>query len=245
MTKNVEIFDSTLRDGAQSEGISFSVNDKLNIVKALDEVGVQFIEAGNPGSNPKDLEFFEKVKHLKLKNAYLVAFGSTRRRDIKAADDQNVQSILSADTEYVSIFGKSWDFHATDIINTTLEENLNMIEDTISYLTSKGKKVIFDAEHFFDGYKSNSDYAIKTLKTATKAGAISVVLCDTNGGCLPSEISDITKNVCKEIDTVVGIHCHNDSGVAVANSIVAVEAGATHIQGTFGGFGERCGNAIW
>jgi len=243
MAKNVEIFDSTLRDGAQSEGISFSVSDKLNIVKALDGVGVKFIEAGNPGSNPKDLEFFKKIKNIKLENAHIVAFGSTRRRNINAEDDNNVKSLLSADTEYITIFGKSWDFHVTDIINTTLEENLNMIKDTISYLKSKGKKVIYDAEHFFDGYKNNPEYALKTLEIAKEAGAISVVLCDTNGGCLPNEIFEITKTVCDKVNIKVGIHCHNDSGVGVANSLLAIQAGATHVQGTFGGFGERCGNA--
>lgn len=243
MSNNVEIYDSTLRDGAQGEGISFSVNDKLKIVKALDDLGVQFIEAGNPGSNPKDLEFFKRVKEFELVSAKLVAFGSTRRRDISAKDDTNVKSILSADTEYIAIFGKSWDFHVTDIINTTLEENLRMIEDTISYLVSKGKKVVFDAEHFFDGYKNNSEYAIASLKAAEKGGAYRLVLCDTNGGCLPNEILEITKVVCEQTDLIVGIHSHNDSGLAVANSILAVDAGARQVQGTFIGIGERCGNA--
>lgn len=243
MSKKIEIYDSTLRDGAQGEGISFSVKDKLNIVKALDEIGVQYIEAGNPGSNPKDLEFFEEVKKLKLKTSKLVAFGSTRRRNIKVEDDANVKSLLQADTEYIAIFGKSWDFHVTDIINTTLEENLNMIRDTIRYFTEKGKKVVYDAEHFYDGYKANKEYAIKTLKAAAESGAVTLALCDTNGGCMPSEIYEITKDVSKELDTPLGIHCHNDSGMAVANSIMAVEAGANQVQGTFVGFGERCGNA--
>lgn len=243
MGRKIVIYDSTLRDGAQGEGISFSANDKLKIVKALDEIGVDYIEAGNPGSNPKDLEFFERVKGMKLENSKLVAFGSTRRKSIRPEEDENIKSLLKAETDYVAIFGKSWDFHVTDIINATLEENLLMIEDTIKYLLEKGKKVFFDAEHFFDGYKANREYALLSLKAAKKAGASSLVLCDTNGGCMPNEISEITKQVMKELDMTLGIHCHNDSGVAVANSVNAVEAGATEVQGTFIGFGERCGNA--
>ncbi|MFP4697419.1 MAG: citramalate synthase [Eubacteriales bacterium] len=240
----IEIFDSTLRDGAQAEGISFSVGDKLKIVKAMDSMGISYIEAGNPGSNPKDLEFFKRVKELELKNAKLTAFGSTRRRNIKVEDDGNVQSLLEANTEAVAIFGKSWDFHVTDIIRTTLEENLKMIEDTISFFKEKGKEVIFDAEHFYDGYKANKEYALKALQAAVKGGADVLALCDTNGGCMPLEIYDITKVVSERFfDTTIGIHCHNDSGMAVANSIMAVEAGATHVQGTYIGFGERCGNA--
>ncbi|PKM52325.1 MAG: citramalate synthase [Firmicutes bacterium HGW-Firmicutes-7] len=243
MGKKVVIYDSTLRDGAQGEGISFSAGDKLKIVKALDEIGVDFIEAGNPGSNPKDLEFFQRVKEIKLNHSKLVAFGSTRRKGLKPEDDDNIKSLLSADTQYIAIFGKSWDFHVTDIINATLDENLAMISDTIEYLVGNKKKVIFDAEHFFDGYKANKEYAIESLKSAKKAGASSLVLCDTNGGCMPKEIAEITEHVYKELDMTLGIHCHNDSGVAVANSISAVEAGVTEIQGTFIGFGERCGNA--
>lgn len=243
MGKKIVIYDSTLRDGAQGEGISFSAGDKIKIVKVLDEIGVDYIEAGNPGSNPKDLEFFQRVKDLKLKHAKLVAFGATRRKGIKPEEDDNIKSILSAETECVAIFGKSWDFHVTDIINATLEENLVMIQDTIEYLVHKKKKVIFDAEHFFDGYKANSEYALKALKAAKVAGASSLVLCDTNGGCMPDEIAEITKHVYKELGMTVGIHCHNDSGVAVANSLMAVAAGATEVQGTFIGFGERCGNA--
>lgn len=241
--KQIEIFDSTLRDGAQARGISFSVEDKLKIVKSLDSLGVRYIEAGNPGSNPKDLEFFKKAKDIKLKNAELVAFGSTRRRGIDASEDKNVMSLLSAEVGSIAIFGKSWDFHVTDIINATLDENLKMIEDTIAYLVSKGKKVVFDAEHFFDGYKANPEYALKSLEAAVSGGASCLSLCDTNGGCFPTEVYDITKVVCEKFKGVtVGIHCHNDCGMAVANSIMAVEAGATHIQGTFIGFGERCGN---
>lgn len=243
MNNKITVFDSTLRDGAQAEGISFSVEDKIKIVKALDILGVKYIEAGNPSSNPKDLEFFKKIKKIKLKNAKIVAFGSTRRCGVSAQEDKNVNSLLSADTEAVAIFGKSWDFHVTDIIHTTLEENLNMISDTISYFKSMNKEVIFDAEHFFDGYKKNPEYALKTLECAFNSGADSLTLCDTNGGCFPDEIYNITKKVYDKFKTVVGIHCHNDCGMAVANSIVAVDAGASLIQGTYTGFGERCGNA--
>jgi len=239
----IDIYDSTLRDGAQGEGISFSVLDKLNIVKELDELGVPFIEAGNPGSNPKDLEFFEEVQKIQLKQAKLVAFGSTRRKNIKACDDVNVQSMLKANTEYVAIFGKSWDFHVTDIINTTLDENINMIEDTITFMNEQGKKVVYDAEHFFDGYKNNKEYALLTLVTAAKSGVDSIVLCDTNGGTSPSEVAEITKDIVSKLDCKIGIHCHDDIGTAVANTLLAVEAGATHVQGTMIGFGERCGNA--
>jgi 2-isopropylmalate synthase len=211
---------------------------------ALDEMGIPFIEAGNPGSNPKDLEFFEEIKKLELKHSQIVAFGSTRRRDIKAEEDANVQSMLQADTKHVAIFGKSWDFHVTDIIHTTLDENLRMIDDTIRFMIEQNKEVTYDAEHFFDGYKNNQSYAMATLEAAVKAGAKRIVLCDTNGGCLPNEIFTITKLVCETFDqTIIGIHTHNDSGVAVANSLMAVEAGAIQVQGTFVGFGERCGNA--
>lgn len=243
MPKKIEIFDSTLRDGAQAEGISFSVEDKIKIVKALDSLGITYIEAGNPGSNPKDLEFFKKMKNQKLKNAKLTAFGSTRRPGISVEEDINIQSLLEANTPTVAIFGKSWDFHVTEIIKTTLEENLNMLTDTISFFKSKGKEVIFDAEHFFDGYASNPEYAMATLRAAEEGGADCLVLCETNGGAFPKDIYAITKKVVEGFNTKVGIHCHNDSGMAVANSIMAVEAGATHVQGTYLGFGERCGNA--
>jgi 2-isopropylmalate synthase len=237
------IFDSTLRDGAQGEGISFSVQDKLHIVRALDELGVAFIEAGNPGSNPKDLEFFEEVKKITLGNARLVAFGSTRRKDVKAEDDSNLRSLLSAGTECVTIFGKSWDFHVTEILRASLEENLAMIRDTIAFLVSEGKTVIYDAEHFFDAYKANAPYAMDTLKAAAEGGAAVLVLCDTNGGSMPDEIFQTTALVVRELKVPVGIHCHNDAGLAVANSLLAVKAGATEVQGTLIGFGERSGNA--
>lgn len=241
--KSVRIVDSTLRDGAQAEDISFSVQDKLNIVHTLDELGVSYIEAGNPGSNPKDLEFFQRMQNTPLKNAKLAAFGSTRRRDIQVEDDSNIQSLLQAQTPVVCIFGKTWDFHVTEIIQTTLEENLNMIESTIRYLKGKGKEVIFDAEHFFDGYKHNPTYAMQAILAAQNGGADFVCLCETNGGAFPSEVFEIVQTVCHELKIPVGIHTHDDGGMAVANSIMAVEAGATQVQGTLLGFGERCGNA--
>lgn len=242
--KRLEIFDSILRDGAQGEGISFSVQDKLNIVHALDEFGVAYIEAGNPSSNPKDIEFFQKASKLKLKNSKLCAFGSTRRKGMRADEDENVLSLLKAETPTVSIFGKSWDVHATEIIKVSLEENLAMVKETVSFLKSKGKELIFDAEHFFDGYKNNPGYALKVLEAAAEGGADALCLCDTNGGTFPDEVFEIAKLVCEKFPMLrIGIHCHNDTGCAVANSLMAVKAGAVQIQGTFIGIGERCGNA--
>lgn len=244
--RTVEIFDSTLRDGAQGEGISFSVQDKLNIVKTLDELGISYIEAGNPGSNPKDLEFFQEVKKIKLQNARLVAFGATRRKDISVESDVNLQSLLVAETSHVAIFGKSWDFQVREILKATLEENLSMIYETVAFLTKNNRKVIFDAEHFFDGYKANPEYALMSLKSAVKGGAICLSLCDTNGGTMPSQIKEIVEKVVKEFTpegVTIGIHTHNDTGMAVANSVIAVEAGAGQVQGTFIGIGERTGNA--
>jgi len=240
---HVVVYDSTLRDGAQAQGVSFTVEDKLKIVQRLDELGVGYIEAGNPGSNPKDLEFFERVSALKLKHAKIIAFGSTRKVGTKAAEDRNLQSLLSANTFAVAIFGKSWDYQVTDILRTTLDENLNMIADTVAYLVSQGKEVVFDAEHFFDGYKANESYAFATLQAAADAGATVLCLCDTNGGTFPDEVSEITKKVVKRFGVQVGIHCHNDCEMAVANSVAAVQAGATQVQGTINGIGERCGNA--
>ncbi|HOK82325.1 MAG: citramalate synthase [Clostridiales bacterium] len=242
--KKIEIFDSSLRDGAQSEGISFSVQDKLNIVKALDDFGVAYIEAGNPGSNPKDIEFFEKARGLKLKHAKLCAFGSTRRKNLKVEDDPQVKSLLNAGTQTVVIFGKSWDLHIKEILGITKEENLSLVYDTVSYLKANGKEVIFDAEHFFDGYKADPECALSVLDAAERGGADVLTLCDTNGGTLPSEIYEITTVVAKKHpSTRISIHCHNDTGCAVANSMMAVAAGATQVQGTFIGIGERCGNA--
>jgi 2-isopropylmalate synthase len=240
--KKLEMFDSTLRDGAQGEGISFSLEDKLKILTCLDSFGIDFVEAGNPGSNPKDLEFFKRAEKLGLKTK-LTAFGSTKRKEINPEDDDNVKALLSANTEYIAIFGKSWDMHVDKILRVSLEENLDMIERTIKYLVGLGKQVIFDAEHFFDGYKNNADYAIETLKAAERAGARTLCLCETNGGCFPEEIEKIIREVNKHVNTPLGIHCHNDSGCGISNSMAAVYAGANHVQGTFIGIGERTGNA--
>ncbi len=242
---SIDVLDSTLRDGSQGEGISYSVQDKIHIVQALDELGVKYIEAGNPGSNPKDMEFFQKAKELKLKNARLVAFGSTRRKDSSCAEDANLQSLLSADTEDVVIFGKSWDFQVTEVLHATLKENLDMIRDTCEYLTKRGKNVIYDAEHFFTGYQKNKDYALQSLKAAVEGGATVLCLCETKGGCMMDDLKEAVETVVGEFGQAVkiGIHTHNDSGLAVANSLVAVKAGATHVQGVLLGFGERTGNA--
>lgn len=243
MSEKIILFDSTLRDGAQAEGISFSVEDKIRVLETLDRVGIDIIEAGNPGSNPKDIDFFERVKDIELKHSKLCAFGSTRRSGIGVEDDTNLQAIIQADTPAVAIFGKAWPFHITEIIKTTLDENLAMVEDTMAFLKANGKAVTFDAEHFFDGYKMDPAYAVEVLKAAERGGAECAALCDTNGGTLPMEIMEIVKHVASEVDIAVGIHCHNDSGLGVANSIMAVQAGARQVQGTFLGYGERCGNA--
>lgn len=240
----LEIFDSTLRDGAQGEGISFSVSDKLRIVRTLDEFGVDYIEAGNPGSNPKDIEFFERAAKEKPRHAKLCAFGSTRRKNLAVEEDPNVISLLKAQTDVVSIFGKSWDLHVEKVLNTTLDNNLTLVYDTVRFFKEHGKEVIFDAEHYFDGFAANPDYARKVLRAAAEAGADVLCLCDTNGGTLPMDIYREVKNICGLYPGMrVGIHCHNDTGCAVASSILAVEAGAVQVQGTFTGIGERCGNA--
>lgn len=241
--KKIDIYDSTLRDGAQALGISFTVADKLKIVEKLDYLGVSYIEAGNPGSNPKDLEFFREVAKLNLSTSKIIAFGSTRRPGIKVMDDANVVSLLKADTEAVAIFGKSIDNQVTEILKTTLDENINMIYETISFFKSQGKEVVFDAEHFYDGYRLNEEYALATLKAAQEAGADSICLCDTKGGSFPIDIYNITKKVVDMLNVPVGIHAHNDNGMGVACSITAVQAGAKQVQGTINGFGERCGNA--
>lgn len=241
--KKVEIYDSTLRDGAQMHKISFSIQDKIKIVKKLDEFGVSYIEAGNPGSNPKEKEFFKKIKEIKLENSKLVAFGSTRRSGILAKDDENLQAILEAETRFVTLYGKAWDFHVKEILKTTLVENLKMISSSIKFMVKNRREVFFDAEHFFDGYKNNPEYAIQVIKTAVEAGASRIILCDTNGGTLTTEIAQITKYVCKNFkNTKFGIHCHNDMDLAVANSLIAVDTGIVQIQGTINGLGERCGN---
>lgn len=237
------LYDTTLRDGTQGEGISLSVDDKLKIAKKLDTLGIHYIEGGWPGSNPKDMDFFRRAKELELTNAVITAFGSTRRAGIDVSQDENLQKIIASEVKAVAIFGKTWDFHVHDALKTTLEENLNMIFESVAYLKRAGLEVIFDAEHFFDGYKRNPDYALTAVKRAQEAGADCVTLCDTNGGTLPHDISRIVSEVVSELSVTVGIHCHNDCELGVANTLAAVQAGARHVQGTINGYGERCGNA--
>ena len=241
--QQVDLYDTTLRDGTQYEGISLSVEDKLAITGKLDQLGVQFIEGGWPGSNPKDAEFFERAKQLRLTHATLAAFGSTRRANVAVEDDSQVRTLLEAETPVVTLVGKSWDLHVTHILETSLEENLAMIADTISYLVARGRRVFFDAEHFFDGYASNRDYAVQCVKVAADAGAECVILCDTNGGVLPNEVAGILTQVSQESDVRLGIHTHNDADTAVAGALAAIDAGAAQVQGTVNGYGERCGNA--
>lgn len=244
MNTRVFAYDTTLRDGSQAQGISFSVEDKLKIVRKLDELGIAYIEAGNPGSNPKDLEFFQRLPEIKLRQARITAFGSTCKVGADPAQDSQVASLLSVNTPAVAIFGKTWDYHVTAILRTTQKENLRMIRDTIAYVKAQGREAVFDAEHFFDGYKANPDYALKALAAAVEGGTDCLVLCDTNGGSFPDEIYDITQKVAERFPgTQIGIHCHNDCELAVANSVRAVQAGVTHVQGTINGIGERCGNA--
>lgn len=243
----IELYDTTLRDGTQAEDINFSVEDKVRIAHALDDLGMDFVEGGWPGSNPRDIEFFEamKLRKNKLKSATLTAFGATRRKGLTAAKDASVQALLKAETKVVTIVGKTWKFHVKKALKVSLEENLAMVFDTIKYLKRHRHvdKVFFDAEHFFDAYKDDADYALKVLGAAERAGADCLVLCDTNGGTLPFEVADIVRAVAEEVDTPLGIHAHNDSEVAVANTLAAVREGAVHVQGTINGFGERCGNA--
>jgi 2-isopropylmalate synthase len=241
--KKIQLYDTTLRDGAQQEGISFSVEDKLKICQKLDELGIDFIEGGWPGSNPKDTEFFVRAQNLRLAHSTLVAFSSTRRSDCRAEEDLNLQALGHAKTNVVTIVGKAWDEQVTRVLETTLEANLSMVADSIGYLKAKGFRVFFDAEHFFNGYKSNPQYALQVVATATQAGAERVVLCDTNGGSLPQEVVEAVKAVQKTIPVPLGIHAHNDGELAVANSLAAVEAGVIQVQGTMNGYGERCGNA--
>ena len=239
----VQLYDTTLRDGAQREGISFSVVDKLKIARKLDELGIHFIEGGWPGSNPKDVEFFNKAQSLALSHARLVAFGSTRHPRAKAETDANLQALADAGVKVVTIVGKSSDLQVTQVLETTLEENLNMIADSIRYLKAKGLTVFFDAEHFFDGFKTNSSYTLRVLEVAAEAGADCLVLCDTNGGAMPDEITTAIEAARKLTDVPLGIHAHNDGELAVANTLAAVSAGASQVQGTINGYGERCGNA--
>ena len=263
----IQLFDTTLRDGTQAEGVSLSCDDKLRIAARLDEFGIDYIEGGWPGSNPKDMEFFDRAaRELSLKNARLTAFGSTCKRDTDPADDPQIQLLLEANTPVISLFGKSWDLHVRDVLQTTPEENLRMIRESVAFFASRGRDVVYDAEHFFDGYKKNSEYAVETLRQAIVGGASCIVLCDTNGGCLVWEVGEIVRAVRRELSAVLalpiedgngrqsfaeqsggkvtlGIHAHNDSETGVANSLEAVRNGCSHVQGTINGYGERCGNA--
>ena len=243
MSKSIQIFDTTLRDGTQGEKVCLSASDKLRIAHRLDAFGVDYIEGGWPGSNPKDLEFFKLASEAKFTHSKIVAFGSTCRAGSKPENDKNIQFLLEADTDVVSIFGKSWLLHVEEALKITPEQNLEIIRRSVSYLKEHGKEVVYDAEHFFDGYKNNPEYAIETLKTAERAGADTLVLCDTNGGTLTHEITHIVEKVFAATTARLGIHAHNDCELAVANSIAAIAAGCEHVQGTINGYGERCGNA--
>jgi 2-isopropylmalate synthase len=236
-------FDTTLRDGTQGEAVSFSADDKLLVARKLDELGIDYIEGGWPGSNPKDKEFFARANELELKHARLVAFGATRFARHKVEEDSSVKALVGAGTPVVSIFGKSWDLHVHRALNISEEENLKLISDTVRYLKEHGKEVIYDAEHFFDGYAGSRDFALRTIDAAKTAGADVLVLCDTNGGTITSRLAEICSDVRKRFDGVLGIHAHNDSDVAVANSLAAIEQGFAHVQGCINGYGERCGNA--
>ncbi len=242
MESHVEIYDTTLRDGSQGEGINFSVADKLRIAERLDAFGVHFIEGGWPGSNPKDIEFFAQAKRKKFKHAKLAAFGSTRRKRVAVENDEQVRLLIEAQTPVVTIYGKTWQLHVKEVLRCSPEENLAMISDTVRFLKDHGKFVIYDAEHGFDGFKDDADYALATWVAAEKAGADIVTLCDTNGGCLPIEIAAITKVAIGKLNSRIGIHTHNDIGLGAANAIAALEVGASHVQGTINGYGERTGN---
>jgi 2-isopropylmalate synthase len=239
----IQTFDTTLRDGTQGEAVNFTVDDKLVIAQKLDELGIDYIEGGWPGSNPKDKEFFLRVRDLKLKHAKIVAFGSTRLARNRVDRDPSVLALVEANTPVVSIFGKAWDLHTERALKVTEEQNLQMISETVKFMKDHGREVVYDAEHFFDGYNSNPGFALRTLEAAAKAGAAVLCLCDTNGGNMPDRVGELVEVVCKEFDLPVGIHAHNDADVAVGNSVVAVAHGATHVQGCINGYGERCGNA--
>ncbi len=245
MTKkdSIIVYDTTLRDGSQGEGLSFSVRDKLLIAKKVDELGFHYIEGGWPGANPKDILFFEEAKKIKFKHAVLAAFGSTRKAHTKVSEDIILKGLLAAGTQAITIFGKSWDMQVKEVFKVDLNENINMIHESVKYLKSKGREVMYDAEHFFDGYKQNPAYALKTLETALEAGASTLILCDTNGGSMPAEVHCIVTEVKRKLNALLGIHTHNDCGMAIANAVSAVEAGVRHVQGTINGYGERCGNS--
>jgi 2-isopropylmalate synthase len=242
LTDEIEIYDTTLRDGSQGQGISFSTTDKLRIAERLDAFGVHYIEGGWPGSNPKDVEFFAEARRRRFTRARLAAFGSTRRKGVRADADQQVQLLVAAETPVITIFGKTWILHVREVLQTTPQENLAMIEETVGFFKQRGRFVIYDAEHAFDGFKDDPEYARATWRAAEQGGADVIVLCDTNGGCIPGEIAEITRAARAAFATRIGIHTHDDIGLGVANALAAVEAGATHVQGTLNGYGERTGN---
>jgi 2-isopropylmalate synthase len=241
--RRIEIYDTTLRDGAQGEGVDFSLEDKLQLTARLDTLGIDYVEGGYPASNEKDLEYFRSLGRLKLKHVKVAAFGMTRRKNSRAEDDAGLRALLDAGTSVVTIVGKASAFQAVEVLQTTVEENLEMIRQSVAFLAAAGREMIFDAEHFFDGWLANADYAMAALRAAVEGGARRVVLCDTNGGTMPETISDVTRRVVEAVGVPVGVHCHNDCDLAVANSLAAIDAGASHVQGTINGFGERCGNA--
>jgi 2-isopropylmalate synthase len=241
--RRITIYDTTLRDGAQAEGLSFAAADKLKIARRLDELGVHYVEGGYPGSNPKDQEFFRLAREIEWENITITAFGSTRHKSTSVENDASVRALIGTGTRAVCIVGKAWDHHVTDVLETTMENNLAMIRETIAYLKRHGLEVFFDAEHFFDGYRANSEYAMAALHAAEEAGVDCLVLCDTNGGSMPNYIREVTRRVHDECNAPIGIHVHNDADLATANTLAAVECGATHVQGTVNGVGERCGNA--
>jgi 2-isopropylmalate synthase len=243
MKPTVYLYDTTLRDGAQAEDVNFSVEDKIRVAQKLDQFGVHYIEGGWPGSNPRDIEFFKEMRHTSLRKAKLTAFGSTRRAKLKVADDPSMKALIASGAPVATIFGKTWDLHVLKALRTTLTENLDMIEESVAFLRKRMDEVIYDAEHFFDGYKANPDYAVRTLLAAEGAGADCLVLCDTNGGTLPHEVEEIISRVKRSIATPFGIHAHNDTELAVANSLAAIRMGAIQVHGTINGYGERCGNA--
>ncbi len=242
-SKYVRIYDTTLRDGTQGEGISLTARDKVRIAERLDELGVAFIEGGWPGSNPKDAEFFSRAKDLEFNHATIVAFGATRRAKLGPEDDPSIRALLDSGAKVCTIFGKSWTLHVNEVLRISLEDNVRMVEESVAYLRAQGRRVIYDAEHFFDGYTADSAYALETLRAAVRGGAEVLVLCDTNGGSLPWRVERVVTEVLREVDHPLGIHAHDDTGCGVANSLAAVRAGARHVQGTINGIGERCGNA--
>jgi 2-isopropylmalate synthase len=244
MNSHIHLYDTTLRDGTQREGISLSCDDKLRIAQKLDDLGVAYIEGGWPGSNPKDEEFFQRLDELDLRHAKIAAFGSTCRPGSSPEEDQNILAVIEANTSVCTLVGKTWTLHVTDVLQTTLQENLRIIEESVRYLKENNREVVYDAEHFFDGYKADKNYALQTIHAAIDGGAETVVLCDTNGGSLPQDIATVVRKVRGEfLDVILGIHAHNDTECAVANSLTAVNEGVTHVQGTINGYGERCGNA--